>query len=132
MAEGLAKQFLGAKYNFFSAGIESSKVNLNAVKVMKEINIDISHHKSKTLKNLENISLDLVVTVCSGAHEKCPILYGDCEIIHIGFDDPPKLAEGESGEENKLKIYRRVRNEIKKALLDPQGIFKETLYKMSP
>ena len=96
-----------------SAGIETHGLNPNAVRVMEEAGVDISHHRSKHVRELESIEFDYVITVCGHADENCPIFPGKAKIIHVGFDDPPKLAAAAKTEEETLKHYRRVRDEIK-------------------
>ncbi|MEI8245066.1 MAG: arsenate reductase ArsC, partial [Lentisphaerota bacterium] len=85
-----------------------------AVKVMAEAGVDISGHKSKLLTDLNGIDFGYVVTVCGHAHETCPFFPAKAKVVHIGFDDPPKLAKDLTDEEEKLNCYRRVRDEIKK------------------
>jgi len=113
MAEGLAKAFKGDVIDAYSAGIETHGLNPNAVKVMAEIGIDISGHKSKNVSELINVGFDYVVTVCGNANETCPVFPGECRIIHAGFDDPPALAKNAATEEEAMSHYRRVRDEIK-------------------
>ncbi len=117
MAEGLTKSLKGDLINAYSAGIETHGLNPNAVKVMNEIGIDISTHKSKHIDEFKNIKIDIIITVCGHAHETCPYCPTDCKIIHIGFNDPPKkakeLAEQGISEEEQLNCYRKVRDEIK-------------------
>jgi arsenate reductase (thioredoxin) len=112
MAEGWAKHYFKLKYNFYSAGTEKHGLNLRAVKVMNESGVDISGHYSKTLEDLKDVKFDIVFTVCGHAHENCPIFFGAPKVLHVGFDDPPKLSIGLSNEEEILSHYRRVRNEI--------------------
>ncbi len=113
MAEGFARYFHGNQYDFYSAGIEKHGMNANAVKVMQEAGVDISHHTSKTLSDLGNIQFDFVFTVCGHANEHCPLFSGKAVVKHVGFDDPPKLAAGLTDEQEILNHYRRVRDEIK-------------------
>jgi arsenate reductase len=80
---------------------------------MAEKQVDISTHHSKTLNDLQNIKLDVVFTVCGHAHETCPIFPEQAKVIHVGFDDPPKLALNAKTDEEKLQAYRRIRDEIK-------------------
>ena len=75
--------------------------------------MDISGHQSKTLDDLNNVPIDVVFTVCGHAHETCPVFPRQAKIIHVGFDDPPKLAQTAASEEEALGHYRRVRDEIK-------------------
>ena len=117
MAEGWAKALKGDKYHFYSAGILKHGVNPNAIKVMQEAGVDISSHKSNTIDDLSDVKTDFVFTVCSDAHENCP-LFPECKIFHVGFDDPPRLAKEFTHEEEILNVYRRVRDEIKEMILD--------------
>jgi arsenate reductase (thioredoxin) len=113
MAEGWARQLKGDVIEPYSAGIEIHGLNQIAVKVMVEVGIDISGHKSKHFSELNDVGFDYVVTVCDDAYEKCPIFPGKTKIIHVGFDDPPRLAKQAGSEQEILKIYRRVRDEIR-------------------
>ena len=112
MAEGWAKALKGDKYNFWSAGIETHGLNPNAVRVMKEAGVDISDHTSNNVNDL-NAEFDVVFTVCGHAHETCPVFLGAPRVVHVGFDDPPRLAKSAATEEEALGHYRRVRDEIK-------------------
>jgi len=113
MAEGWARYLKGDVLEPYSAGIEVHGLNLYAVKVMKEAGVDISHHRSKHVKELFHIPFDYVVTVCDHANETCPVFPGRVKRLHVGFDDPPRLAATLSSEEEKLAVYRRVRDEIR-------------------
>lgn len=117
MAEGWARHLKSDKINAYSAGIETHGLNPYAVKVMAESGVDISGHKSKLINDFMDVPIDAVVTVCGHANETCPYFPGNCKVIHVGFDDPPKMA-GELAEkggsvEEQLDCYRRVRDEIK-------------------
>ena len=112
MAEGWAKHLKGDKFNFYSAGTKKHGLNPNAIKVMQEVGVDISTHESNTTDELPQVTMDYVFTVCSDAHENCPIFPGG-KTIHVGFDDPPRLTKDMSDEEEILPVYRRVRDEIK-------------------
>jgi len=113
MAEGWTRHLKGETIEPFSAGIEVHGLNPNAVKVMQEVGIDISHHKSKHVNEVLGEGLDYVVTVCGHADEHCPVFPGKTRVIHRGFDDPPKLAAEAETEEEALAHYRRVRDEIR-------------------
>lgn len=112
MGEGFGKALKGEKFNFFSAGTKKHGLNPNAIKVMKEVGVDISSHESNTTDELSEVTMDFVFTVCSDAHENCPLFPGG-KVIHVGFDDPPRLTKDMSNEEEILEVYRRVRDEIK-------------------
>lgn len=113
MAEGFAKHYQGTLYNFYSAGTEKHGLNQRAVKVMLESGVDISHHFSKTVDDLKDVKFDIVFTVSGHANENCPVFFGSPKVIHVGFDDPPKLSIDLINEEEILSHYRRVRDEIK-------------------
>ena len=115
MAEGWGKSLKGSEFNFYSAGTKKHGLNPNAVKVMKEAGVDISSHESNTTDELPKVIMDFVFTVCSDAHENCPIFPGG-KIIHVGFDDPPRLTKEMTDEEEILSVYRRVRDEIKEVV----------------
>jgi len=112
MAEGWAKHLHASAIEAYSAGIEKHGLNPNAVRVMGEVDIDISDHFSKDLSDLAGMDFDLVVTVCGHAHETCPVFSGNARVVHRGFDDPPKLALDAKTEDEALSHYRRVRDEI--------------------
>ncbi len=112
MAEGWAKKLKGDKYNFWSAGIETHGLNPYAVEVMAEAGVDISGHTSDNANDL-GVALDVVFTVCGHAHETCPVFSGAPRLIHVDFDDPPKLAKEAKTKEEALGYYRRVRDEIR-------------------
>ena len=113
MAEGWTRALKGDRIEAFSAGIETHGLNPRAVKVMAEAGVDISGHRSKTVADLPTKEFDFVVTVCDHAHESCPLFPGKTRIVHVGFDDPPRLAQDAKSEEEALSHYRRVRDEIK-------------------
>ncbi|MCX8064833.1 MAG: arsenate reductase ArsC [Candidatus Hydrogenedentes bacterium] len=118
MAEGWTRHYWNEIIEPYSAGIEKHGLNPYAVKVMSEVGIDISHQYSKTIRELPTSDFDLVVTVCDSAREKCPIFLGKSKLIHKGFDDPPSLVNHTTSEEEKLVIYRKVRDEIGKFILN--------------
>lgn len=113
MAEGWTRFLKGDLYEPYSAGIEKHGLNPNAVKVMSEAGVDISNQHSKRVDELGNIRFDLVVTVCGHANENCPYFPNPRKVVHVGFDDPPKLAAGCDNDEAKLNCYRKVRDEIR-------------------
>lgn len=112
MAEGWGRHLHGGRLEFESAGIEQHGLNPRAVQVMAEVGVDISHHRSECLEDLEGDRFDWVITVCGHAHETCPVFPGQARVIHRGFDDPPALSRELTDEEAVLNCYRRVRDEI--------------------
>lgn len=117
MAEGWTNHLKDDVIKAYSAGVEAHGLNPHAVKVMAEAGVDISGHTSKHINQFKKVKLDVVVTVCGHAHETCPFFPGNCKVVHVGFADPPKMAEelAEKGaaEEVQLACYRKVRDEIK-------------------
>ena len=113
IAEGWARHLKDDDIEAYSAGIEKHGLNPNAVKVMAEAGVDISKHQSQTVNELPVREFDYVVTVCGHANENCPIFPGKAKVLHVGFDDPPKLAADAKNEEEALGHYRRVRYEIR-------------------
>jgi arsenate reductase (thioredoxin) len=114
MAEGWARHLKSNELEPYSAGIEKHGMNPHAVKVMAEAGVDISSQYSKTPADLGAVQFDYVVTVCGHANEHCPIFPGSAKVVHIGFEDPPKLTRHLPDGQEKLAIYRRVRDEIRK------------------
>lgn len=97
----------------YSAGIETHGLNSLAVQAVAECGVDISGHRSKRLDDLSGILFDTVVTVCGHAEEPRPVFPGGIKVVHVPFDDPPKLAEDAKSEEEALTFYRRARDEIR-------------------
>jgi arsenate reductase len=113
MAEGFTRALKGGTIEAYSAGIETHGLNPLAVKVMAEAGVDISGQQSKLVDDLPDVPFDYVVTVCDSAHEACPFFPAATKIVHVGFDDPPRLARDAKSEEEALPHYRRVRDEIR-------------------
>jgi arsenate reductase (thioredoxin) len=114
MAEGWAHALKSDVLEPYSAGIETHGMNPNAIKVMAEAGVDITGQRSKKVDELMDVPFDVVVTVCGHANETCPMWLGKkTRVVHVGFDDPPKLAKTAVTEEEALGHYRRVRDEIK-------------------
>lgn len=110
MAHGYLEHFSGKKTKIYSAGVETHGVNPRAIVVMKEDDIDISHHTSNNVSEYENISFDYVITVCDNAKEKCPVFPLSAQKTHHTFPDPAKV----SGSEQEILIeFRKVRDMIK-------------------
>ena len=112
MAEGWARALRADDFEAYSAGIETHGLNPRAVVAMAEVGVDISAHQSQLLSDLD-VEFDLVVTVCGHAHESCPLFPGKTKVVHVGFDDPPRLSIAAKTDEDALPHYRRVRDEIR-------------------
>jgi arsenate reductase len=117
MAEGWVRKLWPDLFDVYSAGIETHGLNPNAVKVMAEAGVDISGRRSKHLNEVRDVAFDWVITVCDHAYEHCPLFPGKTRVIHVGFDDPPRLAKSAKTEEEVLDCYRRVRDEIRQFII---------------
>lgn len=115
MAEGLLRAIAGDKYEVESAGVTPSKVRPEAIEAMREIGIDISTHRSKSVDEFADRTFDCVITVCDNARETCPVFPGNVRRIHWSFDDP---ASVEGSEEERLAVFRRVRDQIRARLTE--------------
>ncbi|HVX27545.1 MAG TPA: arsenate reductase ArsC [Parafilimonas sp.] len=110
MAEGYLRYFAGDKAAIYSAGIEAHGVNPKAIEVMKEDNIDISHHTSNHINEYRNIDFDFIITVCDNAKENCPFFPSKAKKFHHNFPDPSKAS---GTEEEIIEQFRYARNQIK-------------------
>lgn len=113
MAEGWVRALKSEEIEPYSAGVEVKPVDPLAVKAMAEEGVDISGQRSKKVSELMDIPFDYVVTVCSHARETCPFFPGNVKSVHVEFDDPPFLTREMTDEDEKLEVYRRVRDEIR-------------------
>jgi arsenate reductase len=108
--EGLLGHDAGDRFEVKSAGTKPGHVRPEAIAVMKELAIDISGHRSKDIDEFQGQSFDYVLTVCNNAKESCPVFPGHTKRIHKAFGDP---AVFQGTEEERLALFRRVRNEIR-------------------
>ncbi len=109
MAEAIVNAKLGEMWQAFSAGTQpAGYVHPNAIKALHEIGIE-HHGSSKSTDQFREIGFDLVVTVCDDAAENCPVWLGKGKRVHLGFPDP---AKAEGTEEEVLKVFRSVRDDI--------------------
>ena len=97
----------------YGTAFESQEALDEHLQKMEEAGVDISRHRSKHVREIENIPFDYVITVCGHAKENCPVFPGRAKVLHVGFDDPPKLAAAAKTEEERLAVYRRIRDEIR-------------------
>jgi arsenate reductase (thioredoxin) len=115
MAEGWVNHRLSARWQVGSAGTRpEQRVNPLAVRVMAEVGVDISAAVPKTVASVADQPWDLVVTVCDSARESCPLFPGPVETVHVSFPDP---ADAAGSEEERLAVYRAVRDAIRDRLL---------------
>jgi arsenate reductase len=113
MAEGLLRHDAGDRFEVFSAGIQPSVVRPKAIAAMRELGIDISGHRSKSVDEFKGQQFDYVLTVCDNARESCPIFPGGTVTIHRNFEDPAAL---QGSEEERMALFRRVRDELREYL----------------
>jgi arsenate reductase len=113
MAEGWTRRLRGDVIEPYSAGVEVHGLDPRAVRAMAEAGVDISGQRSKHVDEVKNVLFDYVVTVCDDARERCPFFPGKARVVHVSFDDPPRLAQESSSEQEALGHYRRVRDEIR-------------------
>ena len=116
MAEALVNHELGDRWQAFSAGVEPSSLNPRAVQVMKEIGIDISGQRSKSVDEfITRDDIDLVITVCDHARQTCPAFPHPVEKVHIDIQDPAPYTD--APDHIALPAFRRVRDRIREELL---------------
>jgi arsenate reductase (thioredoxin) len=113
MAEGILRNMAGDNFDVKSAGLAPSTVRAEAIEVMREIGIDISRHRSKSIEEFTGHSFDYVITVCDNARDDCPVFPGNAERLHWSFEDPAAI---EGDDEVRLKAFRVVRDQIRKSL----------------
>lgn len=125
MAEGYLRHVAGDEFEALSAGIEPKGLNPLAVEAMKEIGIDISRQASKDVREFLGQAIPYVITVCDNAKARCPIFPRTYKFLHWSLEDP---AEATGSHDEKLAVFRRVRDEIgqriQQELLKPAAIEK--------
>lgn len=115
MAEGFTRHHFGDYFDVYSAGTKPKGISIHAIKAMAELGIDITAQSSKSVEKFISEEFDLVVTLCDNAKESCPVFPGTTEIIHLRFEDP---ASAVGSDEEIVKIFRKVRDDIQERLLD--------------
>lgn len=113
MAEGWVRYLKKDILQSDSAGIEKRGLDPLAIQVMDEVGVDISRQTSKLINELKEKDFDYVVTICEDANRNCPVFPGKAKRIHNAFDDPPRIAKTLKSQEEIIRLYRRVRDEIK-------------------
>ena len=114
MGEGLFRHDGRGAYEVESAGTKPGHVRPEAIAVMKELGIDISGHRSKSVNEFEGQAFDYVVTVCDNARDNCPVFPAGTERIHWSFEDP---AAVQGTEEERLAAFRRIRDQIRERVV---------------
>jgi arsenate reductase len=109
MAEGLLRKQAGDRFEVSSAGTEATRVHPLAIAAMRDLGIDISRHRSKTLNEYAGDHFDYVITVCDKANESGPVFPADTERIHWSFEDPSQVT---GSDEQRKHVFRKVRDEI--------------------
>lgn len=113
MAEGLLRHDAGNRFEVESAGTKPSTVRPEAIAVMRELGIDISGHRSKSVAEFDGHQFDYIITVCNNARESCPVFFGAAKKLHHDFDDPAAL---QGSEQERLALFGRVRDELRRYL----------------
>jgi len=114
MAEGFSRHLKSGEIEAHSAGVNPKGVDPRAVKAMAEVGIDISAQKSRSIDEVKHLEFDYVITLCDNAQKTCPTFPAKTSVMHVGFEDPPRLAAAVRDGEETLTHYRRVRDEIRK------------------
>lgn len=112
-AEGLLRHDAGGQFEVFSAGVDPSHVRPEAIEAMREIGIDISRHRSKSVDEFAGRQFDYVITVCDNANQQCPMFPGKAERIHWSINDP---AQMEASDEVRLSAFRAARDDLRSRL----------------
>jgi arsenate reductase len=118
MAEGFLRAVAGDRFEAGSAGTEKTSVNPLAIRAMAELGIDLGAHTSKLYGDVASEAWDHLITVCDDANEQCPWVPGSVQRLHWSFPDPSRAT---GTEEQRLAVFRRVRDQIKERLTDWLG-----------
>ncbi len=110
MGEGLFRAEGGDAFEVFSAGTRPSAVRPEAIAVMKEIGIDISGHRSKSVDEFAGQSFDYVVTVCDNARDNCPVFPAGAVRLHWSFEDPDAVRDNQ---DHRFAAFRQIRDQIR-------------------
>ena len=113
MAEGLLRDMAAARFEVASAGVAPTQVRPEAVEAMREIGVDISQHRSKSIDEFIKQPFDYVITVCDNANQQCPVFGGDSKRLHWSVEDPAAI---EGDDEKRLDAFRDARDDLRKRL----------------
>jgi arsenate reductase len=108
IAEGIARSLVPAGTRVWSAGSRPTSVRPEAIAVMQELGIDISHHRSKNVDEIPAAEVDTVITLCG--EEECPLFLGQARRLHWGLPDPARVT---GSPEDRLAAFRRTRDELR-------------------
>ena len=115
MAEGFLRAMAGDRFESGSAGTEKTSVNPLAIRAMAELGIDLGEHTSTLYADVASGAWDYLITVCDDANERCPWVPGSVKRLHWSFPDPSRAT---GSEEERLAVFRRVRDQIQERLTD--------------
>jgi arsenate reductase len=115
MAEGFLRAMAGDRFEAGSAGTEKTSVNPLAIRAMSELGIELGGHTSKLYEDVASEAWDYLITVCDDANERCPWVPGSVQRLHWSFPDPSRAT---GSEEERLAVFRRVRDQIQERLTD--------------
>jgi arsenate reductase len=113
MAEGLLRHDAGDLFEVVSAGTQPGSVRPEAIAVMRELEIDIYGHRSKSVQEFDGQKFDYLITVCDSARESCPVFFGAAARLHRSFDDPAATV---GSEEERMAAFRCVRDDLRSYL----------------
>ncbi len=115
MAEGLLRSMAGDRFEVSSAGTKPSFVRPEAIAAMRDLGVDITSHRSKSVDEFNGSRFDYVVTVCDNAKESCPVFPAETQRVHWSFEDP---AAVEGDEATRLAAFRTIRDQIAERFRD--------------
>ena len=113
MAEGILRHIAGDRFEVQSAGVSPTNVRPEAIEAMREIGVDISSHRSKSVDEFVDQTFDYIITVCDNAKESCPVFKGNATRIHWSFDDPAAVI---GTNDERLQAFRDARDQIQERL----------------
>ncbi len=113
MAEGLLREIAGTRFEVTSAGVAPTQVRPEAIETMREIGVDISKHRSKSIEQFISERFDYVITVCDNADQHCPVFPGDYRRIHWSLEDPAAI---QGDDDTRLAAFRVARDDLRKRL----------------
>ena len=127
MAEGIARSLASRELKIWSAGSKPTRVRQEAITVLREIGIDISHHHSKAVADIPASEVDTVITLC--AEEECPLFLGEVRRLHWGLPDP---AAVQGSDQARLDAFRKTRDELSRRIQAFLGKAKTSAKTQSP